>query len=57
LPRSIGNAAGTLLIVPRSGPARGIPAARGGKWTAVQVSRLLEVAAIPFFDASAAVAA
>jgi DNA invertase Pin-like site-specific DNA recombinase len=37
--------------------ARGIPAARGGKWTAVQVSRLLEVAAIPFFDASAAVAA
>src|SRR3984893_53073 len=37
--------------------ARGIPAARGGKWTAVQVSRLLEGAAIPFFDASAAVAA
>jgi hypothetical protein len=27
------------------------------KWTAVQVSRLLEVAAIPFFDVSAAVAA
>jgi DNA invertase Pin-like site-specific DNA recombinase len=37
--------------------ARGIPAARGGKWTAVQVSRLLEVAAIPFFDASVAIAA
>jgi DNA invertase Pin-like site-specific DNA recombinase len=37
--------------------ASGIPAARGGKWTAVQVSRLLEVAAIPFFDASAAIAA
>ena len=36
--------------------ARGVPAARGGKWTAVQVSRLLEVAAIPFFNASAAVA-
>ena len=27
---------------------RGIPAARGGKWSAVQVSRLLEAAAIPF---------
>ena len=37
--------------------ARGILAARGGKWTAVQVSRLLEAAAIPFFDASVAVAA
>ena len=31
---------------------RGIPAAKGGKWSAVQVSRLLE-AASPF-DASAA---
>jgi DNA invertase Pin-like site-specific DNA recombinase len=31
---------------------RGIPAARGGKWSAVQVSRLLEAAAVPF-DASA----
>jgi hypothetical protein len=27
---------------------RGIPAARGGKWSAVQVSRLLEAATIPF---------
>ena len=27
---------------------RGIPAARGGKWSAVQVMRLLEVAAVPF---------
>jgi hypothetical protein len=27
---------------------RGIPAARGGKWSAVQVARLLEAAAIPF---------
>jgi Recombinase len=27
---------------------RGIPAARGGKWSAVQVSRLLEAAAYPF---------
>src|ERR1700738_5356820 len=32
---------------------RGIPAARGGKWSAVQVARLLEAASIPF-DASAA---
>jgi Recombinase len=32
---------------------RGIPAARGGKWSAVQVSRLLEAAAVPF-DASEA---
>ena len=30
---------------------RGIPAARGGKWSAVQVSRLLEAARSPF-DAS-----
>jgi hypothetical protein len=30
---------------------RGIPAARGGKWVAVQVARLLEAASIPF-DAS-----
>jgi DNA invertase Pin-like site-specific DNA recombinase len=35
---------------------RGIPAARGGKWSAVQVQRLLEATAIPF-DASPAVAA
>jgi DNA invertase Pin-like site-specific DNA recombinase len=27
---------------------RGIPAARGGKWSAVQVMRLLDAAAIPF---------
>ena len=32
---------------------RGIPASRGGKWSAVQVSRLLEAAAIPFQRASA----
>jgi hypothetical protein len=31
------------------------PAARGGKWSAVQVARLLEAASIPF-DASAVVA-
>jgi DNA invertase Pin-like site-specific DNA recombinase len=31
---------------------RGIPAARGGKWSAVQVSRLLEAAGSPFGDAS-----
>jgi hypothetical protein len=34
---------------------RGIPAARGGKWSAVQVSRLLEAARSPF-DASAVAA-
>jgi DNA invertase Pin-like site-specific DNA recombinase len=34
---------------------RGIPAARGGKWSAVQVSRLLEAAGVPFESASAAV--
>ena len=34
---------------------RGIPAARGGKWSAVQVSRLLEAARSPF-GASVAVA-
>ena len=27
---------------------RGTPAARGGKWSAVQVMRLLEAAAVPF---------
>ena len=34
---------------------RGIPAARSGKWSAVQVARLLEAAAVPF-DASATIA-
>ena len=34
---------------------RGIPAARGGKWSEVQVSRLLEAARSPF-DASAVAA-
>jgi DNA invertase Pin-like site-specific DNA recombinase len=34
---------------------RGIPAARGGKWSAVQVSRLLEAAGSPFGGVSAAV--
>jgi hypothetical protein len=27
---------------------RGIPTARGGKWSSVQVARLLEAAAVPF---------
>jgi hypothetical protein len=31
---------------------RGIPAARGGKWSAVQVARLLEAAGSPFDGAS-----
>jgi hypothetical protein len=35
---------------------RGIPAARGGRWSAVQVSRLLEAAGHPFDGASVAVA-
>ena len=34
---------------------RGIPAARGGKWSAVQVSRLLEAAGGPFEASAAAV--
>jgi hypothetical protein len=34
---------------------RGIPTPRGGSWSAVQVARLLEAAAVPF-DASAGVA-
>ena len=33
---------------------RGIPAARGGKWSAVQVARLLEMTGSPFTGASAA---
>jgi hypothetical protein len=35
---------------------RGIPAARGGKWSAVQGARLLEAAGSSSFDASAAAA-
>jgi hypothetical protein len=34
----------------------GIPAARGGKWSAVQVARLREAAAVPFDGASVALA-
>ena len=33
---------------------RGIPAARGGKWSAVQVARLLEAGRVPFESVSAA---
>jgi len=33
---------------------RGIPAARGGKWSAVRVARLLDVGQLRPFDASAA---
>jgi hypothetical protein len=32
---------------------RGIPAARGGKWSAVQVARLLGAAGIPFAGSAA----
>ena len=35
---------------------RGIPAARGGKWSAVQVARLLEAGRVPFESVSAAAA-
>src|ERR1700680_3679155 len=35
---------------------RGIPAARGGKWSAVQVSRLLEAAGSPFEASAVAIA-
>ena len=33
---------------------RGIPTARGGKWSAVQVARLLEAGRVPFESVSAA---
>ena len=36
--------------------SRGISAARGGKWSAVQVSRLLEAARSPFDPSAVAVA-
>jgi DNA invertase Pin-like site-specific DNA recombinase len=36
---------------------RGIPAARGGKWSSVQVMRLLEIIANPFDVAAAGAAA
>jgi DNA invertase Pin-like site-specific DNA recombinase len=36
---------------------RGIPAARGGKWSAVQVARLLEATRSPFDGASVAAVA
>ena len=32
----------------------GVLTARGGKWSAVQVARLLEAASIPFADANVA---
>jgi hypothetical protein len=32
---------------------RGIPTARGGKWSSVQVARLLEAASIPFGGSAA----
>jgi hypothetical protein len=35
---------------------RGIPAARGGKWSATQVMRLLEDIELPFESASVAAA-
>ena len=40
----------------RASEERGIPAARGGKWSAVQVSRLLEAAGSPFEASAVAIA-
>jgi hypothetical protein len=36
---------------------RGIPAAGGGKWSAVQVARLLEATSVPFAASAAAAVA
>src|SRR5262249_24073828 len=45
---------GSLRAIAAGLEERGIPAARGGKWSAVQVPRLLEMTASPFTGASAA---
>jgi DNA invertase Pin-like site-specific DNA recombinase len=47
------DGAESLRAIAASLDERGIPAARGGKWSAVQVSRLLEAAGRPFEVASA----
>ena len=46
----------SLRAIAASLEERGIPAARGGKWSAVQVARLLEAAGSPFEGANVAVA-
>jgi DNA invertase Pin-like site-specific DNA recombinase len=38
----------SLRVIATGLDERGIPTARGGKWSAVQVARLLESASIPF---------
>jgi DNA invertase Pin-like site-specific DNA recombinase len=38
----------SLRVIAAGLEERGIPAPRGGKWSAVQVARLLEAAAVPF---------
>ena len=45
----------SLRAMRRDRRSAAFPAARGGKWSAVQVARLLEAASTPF-DASAVVA-
>jgi DNA invertase Pin-like site-specific DNA recombinase len=44
----------SLRVIAAGLEARGIPAARGGRWSAVQVARVLEIIGIPF-DVSAGV--
>jgi Recombinase len=46
--RRLAGGATSLRAIAAGLEERGIPAARGGKWSAVQVARLLEVAAVPF---------
>jgi hypothetical protein len=52
LPRAVisGNAAIFSPRLQRDVEERGIPAARGRKWSAVQVARLLEAAGCPLGD-------
>ena len=47
----------TLRAIAEGLEARGIPAARGGKWSATQVARLLETIANPFLGAASAAVA
>jgi hypothetical protein len=46
----------TLRAIATGLDQRGIPAARGGTWSATQVQRLLEIIASPFANAGASAA-
>jgi Recombinase len=46
----------SLRVIAAGLEERGIPVARGGKWSAVQVARLLKAASIPFGESAVAVA-